>query len=197
VHSYIFGRMVELADTFALRANACKGVPIQIRVRLPNIKIGKGNGSNRFLFHCYIYLYMRKYRQYTDSDVLRVAAEVKSVAGFLRGLGLKQAGGNYAHGRKTLQRLNVDTTHWTGQGWSKDKQLKDWSDYSRVSHLKKHLIKIRGRKCERCKNEQWLENPIGLEVHHIDGDRTNNDPTNLKLLCGNCHYQTPNFRNRK
>jgi hypothetical protein len=139
---------------------------------------------------------MRKYREYTDDDVKRVAAEVTSFAGFLRGLGLRQAGGNYAHGRKTLQRLNVDTSHWTGQGWSKDKQLKDWSGYSKVSTLKPHLINLRGHKCECCELSKWREKPIGLEVHHINGDRTNNHLANLQLLCGNCHYQTPNFRNR-
>lgn len=139
---------------------------------------------------------MRKYKEYTDDDVRRVAAEVKSFAGFLRGLNLKQAGGNYAHGRKTLQRLKVDTSHWTGQGWNKAKQLKDWSDYSRVTHLKPHLIKLRGHKCECCELSEWREKPIGLEVHHMDGDRTNNELDNLQLLCGNCHHQTPNFRNR-
>ena len=163
---------------------------------MPTKSTGKGEITERLPFPLYIYLYMRKYREYTDGDVMRVAAEVKSFAAFLRGLNLKQAGGNYAHGRKTLQRLKVDTSHWTGQGWSKDKQLKDWSGYSRGSNLKGHLIKFRGHKCECCELSEWREKPIGLEVHHVDGDRTNNELDNLQLLCGNCHNQTPNFRNR-
>ena len=26
-----------------------------------------------------------------------------------------------------------------------------------------------------------------LEVHHIDGDRSNNEPENLRIICPNCH----------
>lgn len=52
-------------------------------------------------------------------------------------LGLVKAGGNYAHMNKTIQRLNIDISHWKGQGWSKDQRLKDWSHYSRIQYLKK------------------------------------------------------------
>ena len=39
----------------------------------------------------------------------------------------------------------------------------------------------------------------GLDVNHIDGDKTNNQLNNLQLLCLNCHSYTDNFgsRNRK
>jgi hypothetical protein len=139
----------------------------------------------------------RKYREYTDDDVIEAATKSKSIAGFLRCLGLRVAGGNYAHAKKTIQRLRVDVSHWTGQGWNKNKQLKNWSDYRAFSRIKPHLIRERGHRCENCKNTHWLGEIIGIELHHIDGDRTNNDKSNLKLLCGNCHHLTPNFRNRK
>ena len=57
----------------------------------------------------------------------------------------------------------------------------------------KPLIALRGRKCENCGIETWLGEPINLEVHHINGDRTNNSLENLKLLCPNCHSYTPTF----
>lgn len=62
-----------------------------------------------------------------------------------------------------------------------------------------HLIKIRGHQCEICKNTEWLNKPIALQTHHIDGDRTNNELNNLQLLCPNCHSYTDNFgsRNKK
>ena len=43
----------------------------------------------------------------------------------------------------------------------------------------------------------WLGKPINLEVHHIDGVRTNNSLENLQLLCPNCHSYTDNFRRPK
>jgi hypothetical protein len=139
----------------------------------------------------------RKYRNYSDEDIIKFSKEVFSIAGLLNKLDLKTAGGNYANIKRLLQKLNVDTSHWTGMAWSKDCQTKDWSQYTRAAHLKKHLIKERGHKCENCELEFWLENIIPLEIHHLDGDRTNNELENLCLLCCNCHAMTENWRNKK
>ena len=40
------------------------------------------------------------------------------------------------------------------------------------------------------------EAPLRLEIDHIDGDYHNNDRTNLRYLCPNCHTQTDNFSGR-
>ena len=139
----------------------------------------------------------RKYRDYTDNDVIVNAKKVKSMAELLRSLGLREAGGNYYNMKRLLQKLDVDCSHWGGQSWNKGQKLKDWSDYTRVASLKPHLVKERGKKCEMCLLESWLDNDIPLECHHIDGDRTNNELHNLQLLCPNCHAQTDNYRNKK
>lgn len=39
-------------------------------------------------------------------------------------------------------------------------------------------------KCARC---GYCEMKGSLHVHHIDGNRENNDPSNLVVLCANCH----------
>lgn len=131
-----------------------------------------------------------------EQEIITAAAEVYSMAELLRKLGLKAHGGNYDNMKRKLQQLNVDTSHWRGAAWSRDQQLKDWSNYTNSSRLKPHLIKIRGHVCECCKLERWLDSPITLEVHHIDGDRTNNDITNLQLLCPNCHSVTDSWKGR-
>ena len=140
---------------------------------------------------------MRKYRNYTDEDIIRHSKEVYSIASLLKRLELKACGGNYANIKNNLQKLKIDTSHWTGQAWSKNKQLQNWSKYSKVGHLKKHLIKEKSHQCEKCLLTSWLEQPIVLEVHHKDGNRTNNDFNNLQLLCCNCHAMTDNWRNKK
>jgi hypothetical protein len=62
---------------------------------------------------------------------------------------------------------------------------------------KQTLIKERSHRCESCKLDVWLENPITLELDHIDGDNKNNVKENLRLLCPNCHSRTPTWRKRK
>ena len=139
----------------------------------------------------------RHYREYTDKDIVNGVEEVNSLAELLRKLGLRPAGGNYINIKRKLQELKLDCAHWKCRGWNKGQQLKDWSSYTKVTHLKIHLIEKRGRRCEKCKLEKWLEIAIPLEVHHCDGDRTNNEYNNLQLLCPNCHSTTPFYRNRK
>lgn len=136
-------------------------------------------------------------KTYTDQDIIEKSQQVKSLGSLLQSLGLKVAGGNYIHMKKQLQRLNIDTSHWTGQAWSKDQQLKNYTTYKRVSSIRRWLLKERGHQCENCLNTKWLGQMITLEIDHINGDRTNNTIENLKLLCPNCHSQTITWRGRK
>ena len=64
--------------------------------------------------------------------------------------------------------------------------------------LKQRLIKekILEHKCHNCNNTQWLDKPIPIELHHIDGNGSNNNLSNLQLLCPNCHAQTDNYRGK-
>lgn len=62
-------------------------------------------------------------------------------------------------------------------------------------NIRRHLIEINGEQCCKC---GWKEiNPvtgrIPVQLNHIDGDSTNNSPSNVELLCPNCHSLTPTF----
>jgi len=59
---------------------------------------------------------------------------------------------------------------------------------------KRHLIDIRGHKCEICTVVDWLGKPILLILDHIDGDSDNNDLDNLRLLCSNCDATLPTYK---
>lgn len=63
------------------------------------------------------------------------------------------------------------------------------------SRIRKYLMELHNNKCEKCGwgivNE--YTNTVPLEIHHIDGDCTNNLFNNLQLLCPNCHSLTENF----
>jgi len=55
--------------------------------------------------------------------------------------------------------------------------------------LKVRLLKIRGKKCERC----GLGIYEILQIHHKDRNRNNNDLDNLELICPNCHSKEHYF----
>lgn len=67
-----------------------------------------------------------------------------------------------------------------------------FSPYSRDA-IRRRLSKDKGYSCEICGISEWQKKPITLQVDHIDGDPTNNLPMNLRLLCPNCHAQTPTW----
>ena len=54
-----------------------------------------------------------------------------------------------------------------------------------------------GYKCSHCGLCEWLGESISLDLDHIDGNNKNNLPINLRLLCPNCHRQTPTWGNKK
>lgn len=101
--------------------------------------------------------------------------------------------------KKIIQSNNIDISHFMGMSWQKN--YIDFSKYTnnsncRPNRLTQGLILKRGHKCECCGNTKWLDKEIPLEVHHIDGDKTNNSPDNLVLLCPNCHSLTDNYKGK-
>lgn len=48
-----------------------------------------------------------------------------------------------------------------------------------------HHVAHKKDRCEEC--GFIPEHPSQLDVDHIDGNRYNNDPSNFKTLCANCH----------
>jgi len=44
---------------------------------------------------------------------------------------------------------------------------------------------------------EWNGQDLTLQLDHIDGDHRNNLLQNLRLLCPNCHSQTPTFAGKK
>ena len=63
-----------------------------------------------------------------------------------------------------------------------------------IGSTKRHLIETRGYKCECCENSQWMNKPIPLDLDHCNGDFNDNSLSNVRLLCPNCHAQTPTYK---
>lgn len=147
---------------------------------------------------------------FTPEQLARVADAVRSsysIAGVLRCLGLRVGGANYDTVKRAVRTLQLDTSHWTGEGHRKGSRVPV------VPARPLHLVLVRGvfystydlkrrllaqglfeARCVHCGLAEWRGGNIPLELDHIDGDRTNNELQNLRLLCPNCHAMTPTYR---
>lgn len=56
------------------------------------------------------------------------------------------------------------------------------------------LIREFGNVCWMCDREEWLGQPIPLELDHINGNSDDHSQENLRILCPNCHAQTPTYK---
>ena len=139
-----------------------------------------------------------KWRKFTEEELREIVASSKSNAEVARKLGYERAGGGTMQSiNKMYKEYGLDTSHMTHQGWNKGQH--DYTSFTPNSYkkngspLRKALTDLREHRCECCGLSEWLGLPINLEVHHEDGDRTNNSLDNLKLLCPDCHSYTPTF----
>lgn len=65
---------------------------------------------------------------------------------------------------------------------------------NKASHetLRGYLLKTT-EGCSQCHLIEWQGKKLTLQLHHIDGNSSNNTLKNVQLLCPNCHSITPNF----
>ena len=145
----------------------------------------------------------------TREEIESAAAKSSSIAGMCRLLKLVPSGGNYRIIHNAIEKYKIDTSHFTGQGWNINLKFKPFegkkieeilvenSTYQSYK-LKKRLIAegIKKPMCESCREFEWLEQPIPLELHHINGNNSDNRLENLRLLCPNCHALTDSYRGK-
>lgn len=67
-----------------------------------------------------------------------------------------------------------------------------------TGHLKSRLIKAGYKKneCEECNIKEWNNKPLVCHLDHINGISNDHRLENLKMLCPNCHSQTPTYCGR-
>lgn len=128
----------------------------------------------------------------------------------LRRIGLVPIGGNYLTIKRHINELGLDTAHFTGRAWNRGlkittnpgqplERILRRGVYYKSFKLKGRLIAA-GLKPQYCEECGWAQKTsdgyLPLEIHHVNGDPTDNRLENLQILCPNCHAMKPNYRAR-
>lgn len=140
--------------------------------------------------------------KHTDEEFIEVCQKANSMSQAAAELKL-----HFNTFKRKALKLGVYKTNQGGRGFSKKDNgnkiyLKDILDGKHPQYqsnkLRIRLIKegVKEHKCESCGIEEWMNNPISLELDHIDGNRTNHSLDNLRILCPNCHSQTSTYRGK-
>ncbi|MFF9285959.1 HNH endonuclease [Streptomyces griseosporeus] len=128
-----------------------------------------------------------------------------SLAAVLRALSMTDNGPNRARVKSALLEHGISTSHFTGQGHRRG--LASPSRKPAHEILRRHDPETPRTKtvllrraldelgvphiCAECGlGDTWQGRRLVLEIDHINGDRRDNRPENLRYLCPSCHSQT-------
>ncbi len=153
---------------------------------------------------------MSRKRSWNESQLRKAVQNSNSIRNILVILNLVPAGGNYEQVKNEIRRLNIDTSHFTGMGWRKNRTFSFTPKTSleeiltQNSHFQSFKLKQRlfraGLKKPACELCNWAEcaqdGRIPVELDHINGDRYDNRIENLRILCPNCHSLQPTHRGK-
>jgi hypothetical protein len=147
---------------------------------------------------CLIFISMKK----IDSKVfIKVCNESESMAQAAIKLGL-----HFNTFKRYAIQLGCYETNQSGKGINKkgnpkfelNEILEGKHPHFQTYKLKNRMLKegLIENVCSICGITEWNNNPINMELDHIDGNRSNHKLENLRMLCPNCHSQTETYRSK-
>ena len=152
---------------------------------------------------------VRKFDCWNDPDALRAAvSNSPSMAESLRRLGFAESTATSNWHRKKLlaacQEYGIPMSYPPQVPWNR---LSDEVVFVKNSPLSRGSLGTLKRRaialgyvtenCECGQPPEWMGKPLTIQLDHFNGDPTDNRPENLRMLCPNCHTQTPTYGSKK
>ena len=75
-------------------------------------------------------------------------------------------------------------------------EYKTHSDANIRRLIRSYLVNKHGHKCMICGLSEWMEVKLPLVCDHIDGNPTNNNLDNFRIICNNCDSILPTFKGK-
>ena len=150
---------------------------------------------------------MKKYENFSVEELQSFCKESESYRELAGKVGYSPDGGSAIRSvKEMIEKYHLDVSHFKGQGHTKNigKRRTPIEKYlTNEVKITPHKLRIRlleegyfDYKCSCCGLSEWLNQPIPLELHHKDGNRDNNNLSNLELRCPNCHYFTDTYKTK-
>ncbi len=148
-----------------------------------------------------------------DDERLQAVLEgATTLADAMRALGLDPSNGSACRWfRERIDASGIPRDELLGRAWAtgrtsptkpprpidevlvRDSPFRGGSSTLRDRLVREGLIE---ESCATCGLTQWRGRPAPLQLDHVNGDPRDNRRENLRLLCANCHAQTPTFAGR-
>jgi len=144
-----------------------------------------------------------------EAEFISLVGKSESMSEICRALKFKPGGASRITVRSRINSLKIDTSHFKSGGSITGRNLAiSWERLARdilvdnyqggwqSPKMKAALFRLEklNHYCALCgMDDEWQGMPLTLQMDHINGVSNDNRLENLRILCPNCHTQTPTW----